>query len=94
MESCIVQIKLCKENHRVQPKIFSIEFRFERKLLFCYKILYICKFLFVHRFSELTMTSDLLWKGCHIAIFRVIFVISKILMNVDNFHVEALIDSK
>ena len=63
-------------------------------MLFSYKILYICTLLFVHIFSEVTMTSDLLWKGCHISIFRVIFVISNILINVDNFHVETLIDSK
>ena len=63
-------------------------------MLFCYKTLYIYTLLFVHIFSELTMTSDLLWKGCHIPIFRGIFVISMILINVDNFHVKTLIDSK
>ena len=63
-------------------------------MLFCYKILYIYTLLFFHIFSELTMTLDLLWKDCHISIFRVIFVISTILTSVDNFHVEAIIDSK
>ena len=97
MESCIVQIKLCEENHRVQSKIFSMEFRFETKLC-CFVTRYVTShiytLLFVHIFSELTMTSDLLWKGCHVPIFRVIFVISTILISVDNFHVETLIDSK
>ena len=31
LESGFVQIKLCKENQRVQSKIFSMEFRFEAK---------------------------------------------------------------
>ena len=32
LENRIVQIKLCKENHQVQSKTFSMEFRFETKL--------------------------------------------------------------
>ena len=68
-----------------------MEFRFETKLR-NYKILRICTLLFVHTFSELTMTPDLLWKGSRIHIFSVIFVINMIFMNVDDFHVETLID--
>ena len=63
-------------------------------MLFCYKILYICTSLSVYIFSELTITTDLLWKGSLIPIFRVVFAISMILINVDNIHVEPLIDSK
>ena len=40
------------------------------------------------------MTPDLLRKGPRIHIFSVIFVINMILMNVDNIHIETLIDSK
>ena len=35
LESGFVQIKLCKENQRVQSKIFSMEFRFEAKEPVC-----------------------------------------------------------
>ena len=49
---------------------------------------------YVYTFPELTMTLDLLWKGSHIHIFSVIFFISMMLMNLDNFHVETLLDSK
>ena len=46
MESCIVHIKVCKENHRVQLKIFSMEFHFETKLC-CFVTRY-CTF--AHRY--------------------------------------------
>ena len=51
-ESRIIQIKLCKENHRVQSKIldlvFSMEFRFETKLG-CFVTRYIA---FAHSYSS------------------------------------------
>ena len=57
-------------------------------------VLYIFILLFVHTSSELAMTSDLLSEGSHIHMFSVIFVISMILMNVDNLHIETLTDSE
>ena len=36
------------------------------------------------------MKPDLLWKASDIHVFSAIFVISMMLMNVDNFHVETL----
>ena len=39
------------------------------------------------------MTGDLLWKGSHIHILIVIFIINMMLMNLDNFHIETITDS-
>ena len=40
--------------------------------------------LFLHTFSQFTMAPDLLWKGPHIYISSVLFVISMMFMNVFN----------
>ena len=47
---------------------------------------FVCTFaqLFVHTFSQLTITPDLLWKGLQVHIPSLIFVISMMLMNVFN----------
>ena len=76
-----------------------MKFRFETKLGYFVTryIVHYCTFsycYFVHISSELAMTSDLLSEGSHIHMFSVIFVISMILMNVDNLHIETLTDSK
>ena len=62
--------------------------RFETKLGYFVKryCTFACCYLSTH-FLNL-MTPDLLWKGSHIHIFTVIFVISIILMNADNLHIE------
>ena len=61
---------------------FSMEFRFETKIA-CF-VTILCTQLFIHTFSQLTMTSDLLGKGPHIHISSIIFVVSMMLMNVFN----------
>ena len=86
MKSCIVLLKLCKENHAVQSKIsgisFSTEFRFETKIG-CF-VTRLCAFAhsYSFTFSQITMAPDLLWKEPHIHISSVIFVLSIMLMNV------------
>ena len=61
----------------------GVSFRSKNRL-FCYETLYIFTYLFVHTFFPLTMTPALLWKGPHIYIPSVIFVISLMLINVFN----------
>ena len=86
MKSCIVLLKLCKENDGVQSKIsgisFSIEFRFETKIG-CF-VTRLCAFAhsYSYKFSQITMAPDLLWKEPHIHISSVIFVLSIMFMNV------------
>ena len=86
MKSCIVLLKLCKENHAVQSKIsgisFSTEFRFETKIG-CF-VTRLCAFAhsYSFTFSQITMAPDLLWKEPHIHISSVIFVLSIMFMNV------------
>ena len=86
LKSRIALFKLCKENDRVQSKIsdisFSIEFRFETKIGGF--VTRLCAFAhsYSYTFSQITMAPDLLWKGPHIPISSVIFVLSIMLMNV------------
>ena len=62
--------------------------RFETKL--GYFVKRYCTFAYCYLSTHFLnlMTPDLLWKGSHIHIFTVIFVISIILMNADNLHIE------
>ena len=74
--------KITERNQKFRTFPFRLNFVLRQNRLFRYKTLYICTQLFVHTFSQLTMTPDLLWKGPHIHISSVIFVISMMLMNV------------
>ena len=85
MKSRIILFKLYKENQRVQSKTFdvsfSIEFRFETKIC-CFVTLYICTLLFVHIFSQLTMTISIVERTPHSMLSSFIFVIGMMLTNV------------
>ena len=61
---------------------FRLSFVLRQNRLFYYKTLYICTQLFVHTFFQLTTAPDVMWKGPHIHVSSVIFVVSMIIMNV------------
>ena len=74
--------KITECNQKCWTFTFRSSFVLRQNSLFCYKTLYIYTQLFTHTFSQLTRTTDLLWKESRISISCVIFVISMILMNV------------
>ena len=74
--------KINECNKKFRTFSFRLSFVLRQNLVALLHTLSICTYLFIHIFSQLTMTPDLLWKGPHIHISHVIFAISIKLMNV------------